>query len=175
MIESMNGGAFLSLEGEEAYRTLDQLSDNSQQWDFSSYRDKSARIQKKGGIYEVKEDIELKMKIDALTKKVEALVVSKSINVVNPFHVDCCSICASPMHLAQTCPSLSAFVESPMEAIQWTLFLRLTILGGATTLTFSWKQSQPMNQWGALIKPLINTPLDFTNRFIIKVVQRNQR
>jgi hypothetical protein len=36
MIESMNGGAFLSLTGEEAYRTLDQLSDNSQQWDFSS-------------------------------------------------------------------------------------------------------------------------------------------
>jgi hypothetical protein len=41
MIESMNGGAFLSLTGEEAYRTSDQLSDNSQQWDFSSYRDRS--------------------------------------------------------------------------------------------------------------------------------------
>jgi hypothetical protein len=81
MIESMNGGAFLSLTGEEAYRTLDQLSDNSQQWDFSSCRDRAARIQKKGGIYEVKEDIELKMKIDALTKKVEALVVNKSMNI----------------------------------------------------------------------------------------------
>jgi hypothetical protein len=93
------------------------LSNNSQQWDFSSYRDKSARIQKKGGIYEVKEDIELKMKIDALTKKVEALVVSKSINAANSFHVDCYSICASPMHLARTCPSFSAFVESPMEQV----------------------------------------------------------
>jgi hypothetical protein len=37
----------MSLTGEEAYRTLDQLSDNSQQWDFSRYRDKSARIKKK--------------------------------------------------------------------------------------------------------------------------------
>jgi hypothetical protein len=44
MIELMNGGAFLSLTGEEAYRTLDQLSDNSQQRDFSSCRDKAARI-----------------------------------------------------------------------------------------------------------------------------------
>jgi hypothetical protein len=44
MIESMNGGTFLSLTGEEAYRTLDQLSDNFQQWDFSSCRDKVARI-----------------------------------------------------------------------------------------------------------------------------------
>jgi len=57
------------------------------------------------------------MKIDALTKKVEALVVSKSISVANPFHVDCCSIYASPMHLAQTCPSMPAFVESPMEQV----------------------------------------------------------
>jgi len=78
----MNRGAFLSLTGEEAYRTLDQLSDNSQQWDFSSCRDKSAHIQKKGGIYEVKEDIELKMKIDALIKKVDALVIGKSIKPV---------------------------------------------------------------------------------------------
>jgi hypothetical protein len=98
MTESMNGGAFLSLTGEEAYWTLDQLSNNSQQWDFSSYRDRSARIQKKGGIYEVKEDMELKMKLDALTKKVDALVIGKFINAANPFHVDCCSICASPIH-----------------------------------------------------------------------------
>jgi hypothetical protein len=36
----------------------------------------------------VKEDMELKMKLDALTKKVDALVIGKSINTVNPFHVD---------------------------------------------------------------------------------------
>jgi hypothetical protein len=30
MIESMNGGGFLNLTGEEAYKTLDELSDNSQ-------------------------------------------------------------------------------------------------------------------------------------------------
>jgi hypothetical protein len=36
---------------------------------------KSAHILKKVGIYEVKEDIELKMKIDALTKKVDALAI----------------------------------------------------------------------------------------------------
>jgi hypothetical protein len=47
MIESMNEGAFLSLTGEKAYRTLDQLSNNSQPCDFSSNRDKAARIQKK--------------------------------------------------------------------------------------------------------------------------------
>jgi len=158
MIESMNGGAFLSLKGEEAYRTLDQLSDNSQQWDFSSCRDKSARIQKKGGIYEVKEDIELKMKIDALTKKVDALVIGKSINAANPFHVGCCSICASPMHLAQACPSLPTFTESPMEQVNAFNDFRKQANGPFSETynpkwrnhpNFSWKQNQPLNQGGA--------------------------
>jgi hypothetical protein len=158
MIESMNGGAFLSLTGEEAYRTLDQLSDNSQQWDFSSCRDKAAHIQKKGGIYEFKKDVELKMKIDALTKKVEALVVSKSINAANPFHVDCCSICASPMHLTQTSPSLPAFVESPMEQVNAFNDYRKQSSGPFSESynpgwrnhpNFSWKQNQPMTQGGA--------------------------
>jgi hypothetical protein len=34
MIESMNRGAFLSLTGDEAYKTLGKLSDNSLEWDF---------------------------------------------------------------------------------------------------------------------------------------------
>jgi hypothetical protein len=49
MIESMNGGggAFLNLMGDLAYKALDKLVDNSQQWDFMSCRDKSARNPKK--------------------------------------------------------------------------------------------------------------------------------
>jgi hypothetical protein len=87
MIESMNGGAFLSLIGDEAHKTLDKLFDNSLQWDFSSCRDKSARIPKRGGIYEVKEDSDLKMKVDAFTRKVNALTVGRSINAANAFSI----------------------------------------------------------------------------------------
>ena len=117
MIESMNGRVFLSLTGDEVYKVLDKLSDNSQQWDFLSCRDKSACILKEGGIYELKGDTELNMKIDALTKKVDALVVGKSINAANTFNIDSCSICANPMHLAQECPSMLAFVENSMEQV----------------------------------------------------------
>lgn len=111
-----------------------------------------------GGMYEVKEDIELKMKIDALAKKVEALAVSKSMSAANPFHVDCCSICASPMHLAQTCPSLPAFVESPMEQVNAFNDYRKQSSGPFSESynpgwrnhpNFSWKQNQPMTQGGA--------------------------
>jgi hypothetical protein len=68
---------------------------------------------KRGGIYEVKEDGELKMKIDVLTRKVDTLSVGRSINAANTFSVDCCSICASPMHLTHNCPSSSTFCRVP--------------------------------------------------------------
>jgi hypothetical protein len=100
MIESMNGGAFLSLTGDLAYKALDKLFDSSQVWDFTSCRDKSARIPKKGGIYELKGETKINMKIDALTKRLDALAVGPSINAANTYTVDSCSICASPMHSA---------------------------------------------------------------------------
>jgi hypothetical protein len=57
------------------YKALEKLSDNLQQWTFLSCREKSACIPKKGGIYELKKDIELNMKINALTKKIDALTM----------------------------------------------------------------------------------------------------
>ena len=94
------GGAFLSLTGDKAYKALDKLSHNSQQWDFLSCLEKPTCIPMKGGIYKLKIDAELNMKIDDLTKKVDALAMSKSINAANTFNVDSYSIYASPMHLA---------------------------------------------------------------------------
>ena len=55
--------------------------------------------------------------LDALTKKVNALAMSKSINATNTSNVDSCSICASLMHLTQNCPSPPAFAECSMEQV----------------------------------------------------------
>jgi hypothetical protein len=41
MIELMNGGAFLNLTGDLAYKALEKIATNSQDWDFTSCRDKS--------------------------------------------------------------------------------------------------------------------------------------
>jgi hypothetical protein len=92
MIESMNVGALLSLTRDLAYKALDKLSDSSQVWDFTSCRDKSACIPKKEGIYELKGETEMNMKIDALTKRLDALVVGSSINAANTYTVDSCSL-----------------------------------------------------------------------------------
>jgi hypothetical protein len=59
--------------GDLAYKALDKLSNSSQVWDFTSCRDKSARIPKKRGIYELKGETEMNIKIDALTKRLDAL------------------------------------------------------------------------------------------------------
>jgi hypothetical protein len=96
----MNGGAFLSLTRDLAYKELDNLFDNSQQWDFSSCQDKSARNPKKWGIYELKGEAKLNIKIDALTKRLDTLNIGQSINDANTFTPDSCSICASPMNSA---------------------------------------------------------------------------
>ena len=154
MIESMNRGAFLSLAGDEAYKALDKLSENSQRWDFSSCQDKYAHILKKGGIHEVKEDTDLRIKIDALSKKVDALAVGQSINVANTFNVNSYFVYAIPMHLAHNCPSILAFAKYPMEQVNAFNdyrkqsngpYSKTYNLGWQNHPNFSWKQNQPAN------------------------------
>jgi hypothetical protein len=151
MIESMNGGAFLSLTGDLAYKALDKLSDSSQVWDFTSCRDKYARIPRKGGIYELKGETEMNMKIDALTKRLDALAVGPSINAANTYTVDSYSICASPMHSAQNCPSAPVFSEYLMEQAKAFNDYRKQSAGPYSETynpgwrnhpNFSWKQNQ---------------------------------
>jgi hypothetical protein len=103
--------------GDLAYKALDKLSNNSQQWDFSSCRDKSTCNPKKGGIYELKGEAELNIKIDVLTKRLDTLNVRQPINAANTFIFDSCYFCASPMHLAQNCPSIVVFFEYSMDQV----------------------------------------------------------
>jgi hypothetical protein len=112
MIESMNGGAFLNLKGDIASKALDKLANNSQQWNFKSCRDKSARNPKKGGIHELKGEAELNLRMDVIVKRLDSLNVGQPINAANIFTVESCSIYASLMHLSQTCPTLPVFSEN---------------------------------------------------------------
>ena len=94
------------------------------------------------------------MKTYALTKKVDKLTVGQSINVANAFNVNSCSICASPLHLAQNCPFVPTFFEYPMEQVNafndyWKQpsgpYLETYNPGWRKHPNFSWKQNQPMN------------------------------
>ena len=111
MIKSMNGDGFLSLMDDEAYKFLQNLSESSQQWDFSNHRERSAPTIKKGGLYKVSEDLDIKARLDNLTRKVEALALGRGMNFVNQIQSETCSICASPMHSTQMCPSVAGYPD----------------------------------------------------------------
>ena len=84
-----------------AYKALDELADNSQQWDFMSCQDKSARNPKRVGILELKGELELTQKMDAIVKRLDALSVGKPVNAANTFPIESCFVYASPMYQAQ--------------------------------------------------------------------------
>jgi hypothetical protein len=99
----------------------------------------------------LKGETELNMKIDALTKRLDALGVGRSINAANTFTVDSCSICVSPVHFAQNCPSALVFSEFPMEQVNAFNDYRKQFngpysetynLGWRNHPNFSWKQNQ---------------------------------
>jgi hypothetical protein len=155
MIELMNGGAFLNLTGDAAYKALEKIADNSQHWDFTSCRDKSARTPKKVGILETKGENELAQRMDAIVQRLDALSVGKSVNAANTFPVECCSICASPMHQAQSCPSMTVYTE--MEQVNaFNNFQKPSSGPYSETYNpgwrnhpnFSWKQNQPITNPG---------------------------
>jgi hypothetical protein len=113
---------------------------------------------KKGGIYELKGEAEMNLKVNALTKRLDTLNVSRRINVSNMFTIESCSICASLMHLAQTCPSLPVFSENQMEQVNAFndfrkqssgLYSEMYNPGWRNHPNFSWEQNQPGKQGGA--------------------------
>jgi hypothetical protein len=154
MIELMNGGTFLNLTGDSAYKALEKIAANTQNWDFTSSRDKSAR--KKGGILELKYEQELTQRMDAIVKRLDDLSVGKPVNAVNTLAVESCSVCASPMHQAQNCPSMTVFEMEQVNAFNSFQkpssgpYSETYNPGWRNHPNFSWKQNQPnTNQGGA--------------------------
>ena len=62
-------------------------------------------------MYEVSEDLDIKARLDNLTRKVEALALGRGMNSVNQIQSETCSICASPMHSTQMCPSAAGYPD----------------------------------------------------------------
>ena len=109
------------------------------------------RIPKKGGIYELKGEVELNLKIDALTKILDTLNLSRPINPANTVTTDSCSICASPMHLAQNRPSFMEQVNTFNDYQKQSNgpYSETYNLGWHNHPNFSWKQNQSGDQGGA--------------------------
>jgi hypothetical protein len=127
---------------------VDELSDNSQRWDFSSRRDKCSTTTKKEGLYEVRENEDIRGQLKDVMRTVEALALNKPVTVANIYQADVCSLCASPMHFTQNCPSLSTGSEYPSEQVNAFNDYRKPTSGPfAETYNPGW-QNQPQNHDG---------------------------
>ena len=69
MIQSMHTGNFLKFQGQEAWDALEDLSVNSQQWNYFDPRSRSTNSPKRGGRYEVKDELDLRTSLDKLARK----------------------------------------------------------------------------------------------------------
>ena len=142
-LETMNGREFLNLTRDEAYKTLDEMAEWAQQCDFQNSRDRQDPAPKTRGLYEVKDDVELKEDVKALKRQFETLVLNKPVNAENTYQADAWGLCTSPMHFTQNCPTLSTehLIEEVNEyrkPISW-LFLETYNPGWQNQPNFSWK------------------------------------
>ncbi|KAL6551317.1 hypothetical protein OROMI_021805 [Orobanche minor] len=156
LVQSTHGGRFLHLIGDEAWNALENLSNNSQQWNSLDSRAKSIHTTpKRGEIYEVRQDVEIKSTIDDLVRKVDALVsMQSSSNSKN----ESCISCVESFHSSQSCPPGPQNQEIFNEEVNALhLYGKSSDSPFAPTYNpnwrnhpnFSWKQNMPpMNQGG---------------------------
>ncbi|XP_060972621.1 uncharacterized protein LOC133038474 [Cannabis sativa] len=150
MIQSMHTGKFLKLQGQEAWEALEELSVNSQQWNYSEARSRANNSPKRGGKYEIKEETDLRTSFEKLARKVEALVISQTMNShVQPKK----EVCASTCHNDQSCPPfLETFSEEANALHSYgkpndSPFSNTYNPNWRNHPNFSWRQNQPqMNQ-----------------------------
>ncbi|KAM6567243.1 hypothetical protein CsatA_026371 [Cannabis sativa] len=151
MIQSMHTGKFLKLQGQEAWEALEELSVNSQQWNYSEPRSRANNSPKRGGKYEIKEETDLRTSFEKLARKVEALVISQNMNShVQPKK----EVCASTCHNDQSCPSfLETFSEEANALHSYgkpndSPFSNTYNPNWRNHPNFSWRQNQPQMTQG---------------------------
>ncbi|KAI5675749.1 hypothetical protein M9H77_06699 [Catharanthus roseus] len=68
-------------------------------------------------MYEVSQDVDLSLKVDALSKKFDQLLALNTLPTNSPNVQSVCAICSSPSHVIYDCPSASLFPEFVQEQV----------------------------------------------------------
>ena len=140
---------FSKFQGQEAWDALEDLSVNSQQWNYFDSRSRSTNSPKRGGRYEVKDELDLRTSLDKLARKVEALAISQTVNSPIKPRKYVCSICSSPCHNAQSCPSYQEAFSEEANALHAygkpndSPFSSTYNPNWRNHPNFSWRQNQP--------------------------------
>ncbi|KAJ9703211.1 hypothetical protein PVL29_004838 [Vitis rotundifolia] len=121
LLETMCGGDFMSKNPEEAMDFLSYITEVSRGWDepnrgeVARMKPQSNTLNAKAGMYTVNEDTDIKVKVAAMTRRLEELELKKVREVQSvsdtPMQALPCSICQSCEHLVEECPTLPAVRE----------------------------------------------------------------
>ncbi|RVX01658.1 hypothetical protein CK203_024388 [Vitis vinifera] len=117
LLETMCGGDFMSKNPEEAMDFLSYVADVSRGWDeptkgeVGKMKSQLNAYNAKAGMYNLKEDDDMKAKLAAMTRRLEELEL-KRIHEVQavaeaPVQVKLCPNCQSYEHLVEECPAIS--------------------------------------------------------------------
>ena len=121
LLETMCGGDFMSKNLEEAMDFLNYVAEVSRGWDepnkgeVGKMKSQPNAFNAKAGTYTFNEDIDMKAKVVAMTRRLEELELKKirevQAVVETPVQVMPCSICQSYEHLVEKCPTIPTVRE----------------------------------------------------------------
>ncbi|RVW26117.1 hypothetical protein CK203_115844 [Vitis vinifera] len=116
LLKTMCGGDFMSKNPEEAMNFLSYIAEVSRGWDepnrgeVGKMKSQPTALHAKAGMYTLNEDVDMKAKFAAMTRRVEELELKKMHEVQavaeTPVQVNLCSICQSYEHLVEECPTI---------------------------------------------------------------------
>ncbi|KAJ9693917.1 hypothetical protein PVL29_009745 [Vitis rotundifolia] len=116
LLETMCGGDFMSKNPEEAMDFLSYVAEVSRGWDepnkgeVGKMKSQPIASSAKAGMYTLNEDVDMKAKFAAMTRRLEELELKKMHEVQavakTPVQVKPCSICQSYEHLVEECPTI---------------------------------------------------------------------
>ena len=121
LLEIMCRGDFMSKNPKEAMDFLNYVAEVSRGWDepnkgeVGKTKSQPNALNAKAGMYTLNEDIDMKAKVAAMTRRLEELELKKIREVQavaeTPVQVMPCSICQSYEHLVEKCPTIPAVRE----------------------------------------------------------------
>ncbi|WKA01473.1 hypothetical protein VitviT2T_019754 [Vitis vinifera] len=121
LIETMCGGDFMSKNLEEAMDFLSYVAEVSRGWDepnkgeVGKMNSQPNGFNAKAGMYTLNEDVDMKEKFAAMTRRLEKLELKKMHEVQavaeTPVQVQPCPICQSYEHLVEECPIIPTVRE----------------------------------------------------------------
>ncbi|RVW83552.1 hypothetical protein CK203_054198 [Vitis vinifera] len=116
LLETMCGGDFMSKNPEEAMDFLSYVAEVSRGWDephrgeVGKTKSQPNALHAKAGMYTLNEDVDMKAKFAAMTRRMEELELKKMHEVQavaeTLVQVKPCSICQSYEHLVEECPTI---------------------------------------------------------------------